>query len=270
MSDRILDSPTDVLVLAYHAISDTWDAGTTVAPAQIEAQVKYLLRRGYQSVTFERALSAPPPGNVLAVTFDDAHRSVFETAFPILSALGVVATVFAPTDYIGTGEPTAWEGFADAARGPHAAELICMDWDQLRTVVEAGWAVGSHTCSHPYLPRLAPADLQRELVGSRALLEERLQRPCRTLAYPYSAVDGRVVEATAAADYAYAATLPIGHSLPLPLRWSRVGVFRSDSLRRFKVMTSRATRRLIATSTGTLAADTVRSAKGQTRRVLGR
>ena len=57
----------------------------------------------------------------------------------MLRALGVVATVFAPTDHIGTGQPTGWEGFEHAAQGPHASELICMDWDQLRTVAAAGW-----------------------------------------------------------------------------------------------------------------------------------
>ena len=270
MTERIADAPDDVLVLAYHAVSDTWDANTTVTPAQLREQIKYLLQRGYISVTFDRALSAPPRGKVLAVTFDDAHRSVVEIAFPMLRELGAVATVFAPTDYIGTGQPTGWEGFADAARGPHAAELICMDWDQLRAVTDGGWEVGSHTCSHPHLTRLSPDDLRDELARSRAVLEERLQRPCRTLAYPYSSVNGQVVEATDAAGYTYAATLPIGHRLSTPLRWSRVGVFRNDSPRRFKLLTSRATRGFTATATGSMAADMVRNVKGQARRVLGR
>ncbi len=112
------------------------------------------------------------------------------------------------------------------------------------------------------------SELRDELVRSRALLEERLQRRCRTLAYPYTDLNGSVVDATEAAGYAYAATIPIGHMLSVPLRWSRVGVFRSDSPRRFKLLTSRAARGFLATSTGTMTADAVRSAKGQTRRVL--
>ena len=270
MSQGATDVPRDVLVLAYHAVSEEWDAVTTVTPAQLVEQVRYLLGRGYASVTFERALSAPPPGKVLAVTFDDAHRSVFEIAFPLLRDLGAVATVFAPTDYIGTGEPTAWEGFADHARGPHGSELICMSWDQLREVGDAGWEIGSHTCSHPHLTRLPLIRLQDELVRSRALLQDRLQRPCRTLAYPYSDVDGGVVEAADAAGYAYAAMIPVGQALSLPLRWSRVGVFRTDSMGRFKLLTSRAARGFLATATGTVTADVVRATKGQVRRAVRR
>jgi peptidoglycan/xylan/chitin deacetylase (PgdA/CDA1 family) len=264
------DAPTDVLILAYHAISDDWDAVTTVTPAEFSAQVQHLLGRGYQSVTFERALSAPPPGKVFAVTFDDAHRSVWDIAFPVLRDLGAVATVFAPTDYIGTGQPTGWEGFEAAAAGPHAAELVCMDWDQLRTVADAGWEVGSHTCSHPHLTRLTPEHRIAELTGSREVLEDKLQRRCRTIAYPYSDVDEDVVADTDRAGYAYAATIPVGHALALPLRWSRVGVFRTDSLGRFKLLTSKAARGFLATTTGTRTADAVRIAKGRAREVLTR
>lgn len=263
-------TPSDVLVLAYHAVSDQWDAVTTVSTAQLERQIRYLLGCGYQSVTFDRALTAPPAGKVLAITFDDAHRSVYEIAFPLLRSLGTVATVFAPTDFVGTGRPTDWEGLVQDAHGPHAREMICMDWDELRTVADARWEVGSHTCSHPHLTRLSSTDLRRELVESRQMIEQQLDRACRTLAYPYSDVDARVVEAAGAAGYAFACTIPIGHALSLPLRWSRVGAFRNDSPMRFRVLTSRACRGFLATATGTMAADLVRYGKGQARRGLTR
>jgi peptidoglycan/xylan/chitin deacetylase (PgdA/CDA1 family) len=261
VTSAIGDAPRDVLVIGYHALSDDWDAVTTVTPAQFRQQLRHLIARGYRGVTFEQALATPPPGKVVAITFDDAHRSVFEIAFPLLRELGMVATVFTPTDYIGTGKPTGWEGFEVDARGPHARELVCMDWEQIAELADAGWEVGSHTCSHPHLTRLPDASLRDELVRSRALLERRLDRPCRTLAYPYSDVDGRVVEATSAAGYAFACTIPVGHALSLPLRWSRVGVFRHDSHRRFMLLTSRAARGFLATVTGSLIADAVRKGK---------
>jgi peptidoglycan/xylan/chitin deacetylase (PgdA/CDA1 family) len=259
---------TDVLVLAYHAVSDEWDAVTTVTTEQLRSQLAHLLGRGYTGMTFAQALCAPPPGKVLAVTFDDAHRSVYERALPILRSLGIPATVFAPTDYIGTGEPTDREGFVDEARGPHRDELVCMDWEQLREVSEAGWEVGSHTCSHPHLTRLDETRAHDELARSRQTLEDKLQRPCPSLAYPYSDVDTRIVAAAHRAGYSYAATIPVGSGFSLPLRWSRVGVFRTDSSRRFRVLTSRTTRDFLATSTGTALADTVRATKAYGRRML--
>lgn len=260
------DAPSDVLVLGYHAISDRWDADTTVTVAQFERQIATLLERGYVGVTFATALSTPPSGKVMAVTFDDAHRSIATVAFPHLQSLGVPATVFAPTDHIGTGEPTGWPGFERDACGPCADELICMDWDELRALVDAGWEIGSHGCTHPRLTELADVELRRELEESKRVLEERLGRPCPSLAYPYSDHDGRVVAATHAAGYRYAATIPVGGARPLPLRWPRVGVFRTDSQRRFELLTAASTRRFLATTTGNAVADAVRAAKAPRRR----
>ncbi len=254
-------APDDVLVLAYHAISDDWDAVTTVTARQLRDQVDFLLARGYVGVTFERALTAPPVGRIFAITFDDAHRSVYTIGLPMLRAHGIPATVFVPTDHVGTGQPTGWEGFEADARGPHADDLVCMDWSELREAADHGWEIGSHTRSHPRLTTIPDGQLRDELEGSRELLEARLQRPCASLAYPYSDVDDRVVAAAHAAGYTRAVTIPVGGTYPLPLRWPRVGVFRSDSLRRFKLMTAPATRRFLISVTGNMTADAVRSAK---------
>jgi peptidoglycan/xylan/chitin deacetylase (PgdA/CDA1 family) len=258
-------APLDVLVLAYHAVSDGWDAVTTVTPDCFRWQLEHLLERGYVGTTFDAALTTPPPGRVFAVTFDDAHRSVLDVAAPLLAERGVPATVFAPTDYVGTGEPTAWEGFEQYARGPHRDELVCLDWDELRGLADSGWEVGSHTCSHPRLTRLSDAALRDELTRSRALIEERLGRPCPSLAYPYSDVDSRVVAATAAAGYRQACTIPVGGSISLPLRWPRVGVFRTDSRRRFSLLTAFSTRTVLQSRSGRALADVVRGAKSRLR-----
>ena len=59
-----------------------------------------------------------------------------------------------------------------------------MTWEQLREVSENGVAVGSHTHSHRVLATL-PAEVQKsELVQSRQLLEDRIGKPVRSLAYP--------------------------------------------------------------------------------------
>jgi peptidoglycan/xylan/chitin deacetylase (PgdA/CDA1 family) len=263
--------PSDVLVLAYHAVSDSWPAVTTVTVSQFHEQLESLLARGYKGTTFTQALTSPPPGRVMAITCDDAHRSVYEVAYPLLREHGVPATIFAPTDYVGTGQPTGWQGFEAAAAGPHAHELVCMSWDQLAEVTEdSGWEIGSHTCSHPHLPTLSDERLRDELERSRQTIEERLGGPCPSIAYPYGDHDTRVVAAADAAGYRFGATLPVGGARSLPLRWARVGVFRSDSQRRFKLLTAPGTRRFLATTSGDTVADAVRVAKGVARRVVRR
>jgi peptidoglycan/xylan/chitin deacetylase (PgdA/CDA1 family) len=236
---------TPALVLCYHAVSVDWPAPLSVTPEALERQLHLLTRRGYTGASFGRAVSDGLDGRTVVVTFDDAYLSVLEEAKPILDAAGVPATVFVPTDYPDHPErPMAWDGIDQWLGGPHERELRPMSWDQVRGLADAGWEIGSHTCSHPRLTSLSDTDLARELTESRAVLEERLGRPCTTLAYPYGDHDSRVVEATRAAGYSAAGTLPGRLPRPERLAWPRVGVYHVDDERRFRLKVS-ATMRLL-------------------------
>jgi len=85
-----------------------------------------------------------------------------------------------------------------------------------------------------------------DFTQSREALEQQLGNPCRSLAYPYGDYDERVVEATRAAGYAAAATLPKRLRAGDPLAWPRVGVYNGDDERRFRAKVSPAVRRVRA------------------------
>jgi peptidoglycan/xylan/chitin deacetylase (PgdA/CDA1 family) len=208
------------------------------------AQLRMLARRGYRGATLHDALTAPKGPRTVAVTFDDAHRSVLELARPVLDEVGFPATVFVPTDYAGTGAPMAWEGYDRWLGTEHEPELRCLPWDDLLALQESGWEIGSHTCSHPHLTRLTDEELERELVESRHVCEARTGRPCVSFAYPYSDHDDRTVEATRRGGYGLAVTVGHGWEAPLPLRWPRVGVFHGNSPRRVQGRVLRARRPL--------------------------
>ena len=71
---------SDVLVLCYHAVSERWPAPLSVTPEQLDRQLSLLHRRGFHGVTLSEALAGLPADRVLAVTFDDAYRSVRDLA----------------------------------------------------------------------------------------------------------------------------------------------------------------------------------------------
>jgi peptidoglycan/xylan/chitin deacetylase (PgdA/CDA1 family) len=236
----------ETLALCYHAISESWTAGLVVSPSMLERQLSGLLNLGYVGVTFRQAISEPPARKTLAVTFDDAYRSVIERAWPILRKLEIPATVFVPTKFIGTERPMSWPGISHWADGSHAAELIPMSWDEVGRLAEDGWEIGSHTRTHPRLSELDPATLLEELEGSRAECESRLGLPCTSLAYPYGEYSPAVVEAASRAGYAAAGTLARQVQRPEPLAWPRVGIYHGDGERRFRVKVSPTMRRVRA------------------------
>jgi peptidoglycan/xylan/chitin deacetylase (PgdA/CDA1 family) len=228
----------DVLVLCYHAVSERWPSELAVSPELLDAQVAGLKRRGYRATTFTRAVTDPPWGRTMAITFDDAYRSTLEHGLPVLARHEVPATVYAPTDFVGSDAPMSWPGIEEWVDGPHAGELLCLGWDGLAELAEAGWEVGSHTRSHPRLPRVDDAELARELGDSRELIAERLGRPCESIAYPYGDFDERVVQATAAAGYRAAGTLTRHAHTARPLSWPRVGVYPANRPIFFRLKTS--------------------------------
>jgi peptidoglycan/xylan/chitin deacetylase (PgdA/CDA1 family) len=233
---------SDTLVLCYHAVSERWPADLSLTPDALERQVRGLLDRGYRGVTFSEAV-AEGEGRRVAVTFDDAYRSVHRLALPILERLGVPATLFVPTAYVGSEQPMAWPGIDRWLGTEHEQELLCLGVDELVDLRGRGWEIGAHTHTHPHLTTLSGAELADELERPRALLGQWLGEPCATLAYPYGDVSPEVAAATRTAGYSAAATLDATRAPGDPILWPRVGVYYADAPWRFRLKASPLARR---------------------------
>lgn len=252
---------SDVLVLSYHAVSERWPAALSVTPERLETQLRLIVSRGYRGRTFSDAVHGDTGERVVAVTFDDAFRSVLDHALPILSRLGLPATVFVPTDFP-DGGPMTWPGIDMWLGGEHEGELLPLSWDDLRRLAGAGWEIGSHSCSHAFLSRLGQAELERELDESRRRVEQELGRACLSLAYPYGDHDDRVVRAAAAAGYQAGCTVPRRLTRPAPLAWPRIGVYHDNSQLAFRAKVSPALRRFRGSIAWSAIDVTLRAARG--------
>src|ERR671931_1395402 len=208
MSDR-------PLLLAFHAVG-TWSPSVAIPEPALRAQLALLRRRGYVGLTAaeaeRRRQAGTLPPRTVVVTFDDGFRSVLR-ARPILDEVGFPATVFVVTSFVESGEPLRWPGLEQSEDS--------LGWPELELLREAGWEVGSHTVTHPLLPDLDDADLERELVYSRSTIRKRLGL-CETLAYPYGRADERTAAAAARAGYLAAFTLSRVHRPDERLRRPRL------------------------------------------------
>jgi peptidoglycan/xylan/chitin deacetylase (PgdA/CDA1 family) len=59
-----------------------------------------------------------------------------------------------------------------------------LTWDQIREMHRSGIKFGSHTVTHPILSGLPHAELAKELFESKRVLEEKLDAPVNSFAYP--------------------------------------------------------------------------------------
>jgi len=225
------------LVLCYHALSEDWPATLSTTPVLLAWHLRRMLGRGYLPERFTDTVLASNGRRRMAVTFDDAFRSVITAGMPILRDLGIPGTLFVPTAHVG-GAPMRWVGIDKWTGTPHERDLVGCTWDEIAELADAGWEIGSHTRSHRPLTTLSDHEVRSELADSKAECEDRLGRPCRSLAYPYGDYDERIVRTARLVGYVAAGTLPGRFEVADPMRYPRVFVSRADNKLRFAVKTA--------------------------------
>lgn len=175
-------------ILTYHSI-DSSGSVVSVSPEDFEDQVACIAELGFRCVSLQQALTDHKgngswPAQTVVMTFDDALLNVYERALPVLQRFGFTATVYVITDFVGTSNQ--WESPPGGL-----GRQQTMEWDQLHSLVEAGWEIGAHTRTHPSLRLLGEDELKNEISGSRSHLEQRLGIHVTSFAYPYGLVDDR-------------------------------------------------------------------------------
>jgi peptidoglycan/xylan/chitin deacetylase (PgdA/CDA1 family) len=94
------------------------------------------------------------------------------------------------------------------------SKRLMMTWEQVRALISKGYAVGSHTMTHPNMAYVDEDDLYREFAESKRRLEEVLSSPIIHFSYPCPALSphwtGRTVEVSREVGYQTAVTTNFG------------------------------------------------------------
>ena len=184
----VMQGPNEVVVpiLLYHHIGfSPSDSPYYVSAYAFEQQMYLLHEWGYQTISVELMVRAITEGALLPpkpiiLTFDDGSETVSTTAFPIMQKYGFSGTAYIVFNYIGVNQ--------------------YMDEAQIRGLYDAGWEIGSHSISHVDLTERT--DRQKdEIVDSRIKLQNRLDIPILSFAYPFGAYDSNALHYVRFAGY---------------------------------------------------------------------
>lgn len=190
-------------VLMYHRVVDapprvswpTWN----VPPEQFEQQLAGLLSRGWVAWPLSQVLACrerglPIPRKTFVVTFDDGYANNFTQALPILTRLGVPATVFVATAYLDSEQPFPsddWEAAGQPGVPREAWRPLSSD-ECLRLAASGLVELGAHTHTHADF-RGRPEALFADLRENMAVLREQFGVDQPTFAFPYGTkMDGFV------------------------------------------------------------------------------
>ena len=219
-------SSVKVPILTYHYIRVNPDArdrmglALSVTPADFAAQMDWLARNGYHTVTTEdlhaylngrRGLPSKP----VILTFDDGYADFYTAALPILRSHDFQADLYVVSGFVGR------PGYVTAA--------------QVRESDRSGIEIGSHTVNHADLARTSADGVRAEDVDSKRYLETLLGHPIYSFCYPSGKFTGAVAYQVSAAGYHDATTTMAGywHSLADRYVWTRLRISGGESLPQF-------------------------------------
>ncbi len=215
-----------VPILMYHYIRvnpdprDWLGYRLSVKPADFAAQMDWLWRNGYHTVTTLDLISylngsRGLPSKPIVLTFDDGYADFYTTAVPILRRYDFTAVAYVVSGFIG------WGGYMTAS--------------QVRSLHRAGFEIGSHTVGHVNLTTQSSDQLAYQLAASKQALEQLVGSPVTAFCYPSGKFGWREANAVAAAGYLDATTTLGGsfRSMAGRYTWSRLRVSGGESLWEF-------------------------------------
>lgn len=184
----------DLAVLQYHHVSDSTPAATSTPPTLFKDQLGMIESLGLEVVALDSGTRAALAGELdgreqVAITFDDAYSSVYQTAAPLLFERGYPFTVFVNTNAVGKRGYMTWNQLAEFANQP-------------------GVLIANHSKDHGHLaqkPGESESQWQARTASSldeaQAELEDRLNVRVPMHAYPYGEFDDKLEQAIAKRDW---------------------------------------------------------------------
>lgn len=174
------------IIVAFHRVNDDMpEDGLTCGSAKFEKFCEFF--RSYFTVVplseqVAGSAAGKDMGGTLSITLDDGYRDNFEVAAPILRRLGLPATFFVTTGFIGTHTVAPWDRHLVRQPG-------WMDWDQLRALASQGFEIGCHTDTHIDMGTADAETVRAELESSARKLQGQLGKSVRLFAYPFGGPD---------------------------------------------------------------------------------
>ncbi len=187
-----------VPVILYHKIDapsrDDLLRGGFTPPARFARQMAYLNKRGFVFYTASELIEyflerGTFPPNGIAVTLDDGWKDNYTNAFPILRRFRIKATIFLVPSCIGK--------VSSKAVGEGEGGRAHLSREEILEMASHGIEFGSHSMNHRMLHDLPLEEVKFEVEEAKRQIEEMLQKPCKTFAYPagrFSTSARRVIE----------------------------------------------------------------------------
>jgi len=219
-----------VSILMYHSIARN-DVFFTVRPEVFAKQMEYLKTRKYQVISLADLVEILEtgkslPSKTVVLTFDDGFKDNYDNAYPILKKYNFPATIFLATGLIGQEIGNSQNIF-----------LPALNWLQIQEMYRSRLIdFQPHTVSHQRLDKVDFKKADEEIVESKKIIKERLNKKCYFFAYPRGCYNQQIIEILKNNGFKAARTLETGKIKKgdNPFKLKRISVNSTTSFIQFK------------------------------------
>jgi peptidoglycan/xylan/chitin deacetylase (PgdA/CDA1 family) len=206
---RFVKHPQPVPILLYHHVL-TKPRGprlVVMSTARFRRQLAYLAAHGYEAVTLRRVYDAwtgkgTLPPHPVVISFDDGYVDQVRNAAPLLRKYGWPAQLNLVFEALYLGSTPPADRLTPA---------------MVRSLLDDGWELASHSLTHPDLTRLPGRQLRRQIVVSRRRLRETFRVPVDFFCYPGGIYTKSLKTAVRSAGYLAATGTRYGAATPRDL-----------------------------------------------------
>ncbi len=177
-------------------------------------QMQWIKESGYRGLSVSEALQYPSD-RCLCITFDDGCETDLIAAAPVLREFGFRATFYATAGFVGT------PGY--------------LSIEQVRELDRAGFEIGCHSMTHPYLSDLGEVEMKHEIMDAKLRLEDIVGHRIDHFALPGGRYNSQTLEMARSAGFRSVATSLFHANSPntSPYKLGRVAIHRDTPLQEF-------------------------------------
>lgn len=180
LSNGIASAADHAVILLYHHISNETPPSTSVSPEIFRRHLEYLDSGKFNVLPLSKIVhivsqGGSLPDRTVAITFDDAYRSLLDQAIAMLAEKKYPFTVFVNTE---------------AVDREYSSSLT---WRELKQLLDAGGEIGSHSHTHDHLVRQLPGETKQDwlvrvagdIQTAHRRIREELGIKVEMFAYPF-------------------------------------------------------------------------------------
>ncbi len=180
LSPARADTPptSEAVIVMFHRFGQDTHPSTNVTLEQVRNFIAYIQDNGFTVRPLQQVVSAIQNGDRLppktvAITIDDAYKSIYTYAYPLFKDANFPFTVFLSSREMGFGNFLSWEQVAEMAQN--------------------GADFQAHTHSHPHMTQLSIAQNIEEIQKNIQLIEKHTGIRPTLFAYPYGEANTDII-----------------------------------------------------------------------------